>query len=188
MSEDATTSSSANSSTLKVAAPPQPPRLQGVTSDPNIPLIFNWAWDFYNAVVTNNYYVDSANQFDTTDFDSSTLQDPGSATIATAQTTANEAYVLAAKAVSVTQDWLMGEVTITGTNNTGSFTFSEAQDDTDYVVLIAPKGYTGTPSIDAFTVVKKTYSADKFEFNINGAPGSGASVTYDFVLIREITK
>lgn len=186
MSEDSTTV--ASSSTLKVAAPPQPPRLQGVTSDPNIPLIFNWAWDFYNAVVTNNYYLNSANQFDAGDFDSSTLQDPSTATIATAQTTANEAYVLAAKANNVTSGWLMGEITLSGSETVGTFTFTNEQPDTDYIIMIGPKTYTGTPSIDPFRIIKKTYNTDSFEFTVNGAPGSGASVTFDFVLIREVTK
>lgn len=176
-------------------APPPPPRMTG---DPGNDMVAmnTWAWDFYRSVVIQNYYLQEAGQFDPGDFDPSTLPDPATATIATAQSTANEAYALASNAkdladqAQVDADTAMdritatGEVVISDTNSTATITFTTAQPNTSYSVFVQAVDYAGGPSIDAFHVVKKTKTVNSFTFTIFQAPGAGKSVTFEFFVMR----
>jgi hypothetical protein len=177
-----------------VGAPPPPPRLSGDPANDQAAVV-QWAWDFYESVVIQNYYVSQAGQFDPGDFDPSTLPDPATATIASAQQTANEAYALAVvadekadeatEAAARTENWVRGTFSIADANTSGTYTFTTPQADNDYNVFINAKGYTGTPaSVDSTLVIQKVYSTNSFSVTINAAPGVGNSVIFDFILVR----
>lgn len=168
-----------------MATPGPPPRI----SDPaqGFPALVQWIWDFYQKIVIEGLYLkvsDFEDQGTVSEFDLSNLPDPASATIATAQQTANEAYTLGAQAYVLAAAPIVGQVTISDTDTSGDLTFSDTEEDADYTVSVVAVGYTGTPTIDAFQVITVTKATDKLTIETNAAPGAGNSVTFDVIARR----
>jgi len=119
--------------------PPQPPRMTG-DPDKDALSLNQWVWAFYEKVVLSNLYLQQEGQFDS-DFDLSTLPDPATSTIATAQDTANNAYVLAATAqtaADAAQDDADTAVTAAGTAQTAA---EAAQADADTLTALLMSGF-----------------------------------------------
>lgn len=175
---------------MAARVPPPPPRF---TADPqaNFIILANWLQEFFNAAVLEGYFLNVVEESQQNPVNPSDLPDPATTTLATAQKTANDAYVIAQAtqqtanaANNRVKDWLRGEVTISESDTTAEIVWPEEQPDTNYMVLIQTKETVGAPSLDATLVIEKTYATDKCTITVNGAPGSGASVTFDWVMIR----
>lgn len=171
---------------LEVAAvPPPPPRHTGRDRE-DIVASFNWSHDFYEAAVVNGYFLDVVNSFATVTFDPASLIDPASATVATAQETANTAYLLADQAYAEALDArpLAGSASIADPATSFVHTFAEVEPDADYYVAVSPSGFTGAPAAGSRTVVSVVKTTADFTVTIQAAPGVGASVTFDWILGR----
>jgi len=165
-----------------VLTPPPPPRATGDAITDNKALI-QWANDFYAKTVGGGYFLSAANQFDPGTFDPSQLPSPTSATVASAQNTANQAYGLASQALSraAIAAGAIGEITISGLSTTGSVNFSQPQPNTNYIVLVSPVvAKTGTPAVGAFQVPEVAKTTSGFTLTLAAAPGAGNSVTYQY--------
>lgn len=175
--------------TVTVTTPAPPPNLSG-NKDEDFVRITQWIWSFYRAVLANNAALQgSGSQV----IDTSNLPDPATSSVATAQQTANEAYVLASQANETAEDadnrtrmWIKGTVTISDTDIgfTYTFTADETPDDSDYMVIVQAISSTGTFSVNSTIIKSKTYSTSDFVIEFAGAPGAGNSVTFDWIFIR----
>lgn len=166
----------------------QPPRLTGV-AETDVVSLNQWLWDFFNNSVTENAAILGATGFDPSTFDSSKLQDPASATVATAQQTANDAFSLASNAKALAQrvdDWNGGQLTVSETATTATFTFDSAkvQPDTSYLIVALTSSTSGGPPIGSTQIINVAKTVDDFTITINVAPGAGKSVTFDWFLFR----
>lgn len=80
---------------------------------------------------------------------------------------------------------LTGSVTISDTNARGIFSFPASQENnTDYKAVVTLAGKTGSPMVGAFTVINVQKLTSGIIVTINTAPGVGASVTYDIIIMR----
>lgn len=160
-----------------------PPRATG-NAEQDFPSYAQWFWDFYNAVLARNDQIAGTDD----DFDPGDLPDPASSSIAQAQQTANEAYTLAAQAKSIAEanieDWVAGQITVSGAATTGVHTFADAQPDADYKVQVQPVSIGGAPTVNATLVTAVTKTVDDLTITVNAAPGVGNSVTFDFLVYR----
>lgn len=78
-----------------------------------------------------------------------------------------------------------GVVTVSDGNRTGTVTLSPEEWTTDYMVYFTNSADAGagiSPSARNARLV--TAAVDHFEFELDAAPGSGASVTFDWVLVH----
>jgi len=168
------------------AQPPTPPRLTG-DAESNSAAILQWMSQFYNTTVRETGLLDPAYQATPGTFDPASLPDPAKTTIAAAQQTANEAYKLAAQVASAILSFplLPSSITISDTDNAADITFADPLDDENYMPVIQATGYTGSPAADAFLVIATTRTKEGFQFVLNSAPGSGASVTFDYWIVRK---
>jgi len=173
-----------------MVAIPQPPRVTGKVDEDLVSLV-QWLHDFYKATVLEKAFLQSAEQFDPSTFDPSDLPDPASTTVAKAQDTANEAFILASSAKALAQaaqddmdDQIFGEITVSGANPSATHTFAEAQPDTSYSVVLAAKSKTGTPATGAYEIAEQTYTTADFTITVEAAPGVGNSVTFVWHLRR----
>lgn len=164
---------------------PAPPRLIG-DDRADIVAISSWMNEVFKLLALSGLYVQTAGQFDTGDFDPATLPDPASSTIAKAQTTANEAYTLAAGALAAAQSRALwaGQVTISDAATSAGVTFPEAQDDTSFYVAATPVASTGTPAANSDLVASVAKTTAGFTLNVKAAPGAGNSVTFDLQVQR----
>ena len=165
--------------------PPRPPRQTG-NDKIDLANIITWAWDFYKSVVVNNLYLKQTEQLDTSTFDASDLPDPASATVASAQQTANEAYTLAATLSASVKDRIgpNGSITISDTSRAVEVTFPEEEESTDYVIIAGCVEYTGTPPAGATLVIEIDKETTGFTLTVNEAPGSGCSTTFNWQMFR----
>lgn len=180
-----------------------PPRSTG-RPELDFPILIDYVYRAYQVIVQSVNYINAQVQ-DNPNLNVNDLPDPGNTTLAQAQTTANLAYALADQAdvkadaldtrldtaepkITTLENRLNGFITDTFTISeafTGvSVTFGTAQPDDNYRVLIQAKSFTGTPAIGAFIIASKTYNAADFSVTLYQAPGTGASVTYEWQLIR----
>jgi len=180
MAETTTSTSASLPATLE-----PPPRTSG-NSQQDFPLVVDWMWKAYQIINQAVTYISS--QVDGNDEISLTnLPDPATSTIAVAQQTANAAYNYANNLANKIEAGLVkGTVTVSDANTTGAVTFSDAQTDTEYVILIQAKSVSGSPASGAYTISLKTYNTTGFSFSILTAPGVGTSVTFDWQLVRDI--
>jgi hypothetical protein len=171
-----------------MALPPPPPRTTG-DSESWLAAFAQWAWSFYQAIVLENLYVTRAEQASAGDFDPTTLPDPSSASAASAQQTANEAYALADQAdgkadtaqdAAETAAGVKGQVTVSGVTPTASHTFAEEQEDTSYFVLATAVASTGTPASGSAVITEVSKTTTAFTITVETAPGSANTVTFDF--------
>lgn len=79
-----------------------------------------------------------------------------------------------------------GTIQVSETNSSGSVTFSTAQEDENYVIILQAKTVSGTPATGAYTISSKTYTKTGFSFNLIEAPGAGTSITFDWQLVRNV--
>lgn len=179
---------------MPVSAPPPPPRIvASQNTDPNLISIVQWISDFYKSAILEGYFLNTVDQSKEDGGSGTSLPDPASTTLATAQKTANDAYILGQAAQKTadtannrTKDWVRGTVTVSDLATTGTITFASAQTDTSFIVLVQPKSTSGSPPLDATLVIAKTYTTANCVFTLNAAPGTGKSVTFEWILIRGI--
>lgn len=168
---------------------PPPPRISDPESAPTVLLEYLFA--LYKVLAVEGIYVEAAGQVDAGTFDAGDLPDPATSTIAIAQNTANNAYVLAVQAVAKAEAAqaeldaeVSGQLTVTGAVATAKHTFAEAQEDTDYYVACTAAANSGGPAIEAFMVKSIAKTVDDFTITTYTAPGGGKSVTFDFQVMR----
>lgn len=162
-----------------------PPRTTG-NSQQDFPLVVDWMWKAYQIINQSVSYISSQVEGND-DISLTNLPDPLTSTIAVAQQTANAAYTYANNiATKIEAGLVKGTVAISDANTSGSVTFSDAQTDTEYVIMLQAKSVSGSPASGAYTISSKTYSTTGFSFSILVAPGVGTSVTFDWQLVRDI--
>jgi len=173
-----------------VPGPPPPPRRTGDDAV-DVANFSQWANDFYKIVVLGGYYLSTAQQSQAGDVGLGDLPDPASSTVAAAQETANQAYVLAALGFNLANQQsakhvASGTITISDAAATGAGTaFSAAQPDTNYVVLMQPvEAATGSPAAGAYRVQSIAKTTAGFTITLEAAPGAGTSVTYRYLVHR----
>lgn len=172
--------------------PPPPPRIVATAqTDPNLISLSQWFDDFYKAAVIEGFFLNVVEEGTENPTPPGELPDPASTTLATAQKTANDAYLLAQAAQATAtsannrvKDWQRGSVTVSDAATTGTITFAPAQTNTNYMILIQVKSTSGAPPLDATLVIAKTYNQNDCVFTLNAAPGAGKSVTFEWVMIR----
>lgn len=96
----------------------------------------------------------------------------------------NNANAIAAQA-TLWNDLISGTFTISTAAVSQTISFSPAQKDTAYMVMVQAISSTGTPGVGSFVVSAKTYTVNNFTVTIFSAPGTGNSVTFEWQLIRE---
>lgn len=178
-----------------MALPPPPPRQTG---DPNVdlPSMIQWAHAFYQAAVIEEAFLQTAAQLADSTFDPTTLPDPASTTVAQAQQTANEAYILADAADTKAdtaqtgvnllelKDVETGTVTVAASSTTATVTFAAAQADTNFYPILTPSGYTGTPPIGATEIIQISKTTAGFTITVNASTGVGNTVTFNYHVHR----
>ena len=157
-----------------------PPRSTG-DAQQDYPLIIDWMYRVYHVVQQSVSFINSQLSQNTV---LTELPDPDTATIASAQQTANEAYSLAAAQKSRIDGFIGGEFTISDTDVASSISFDEDQEDVDYRIMIGAKSVSGSPAANSFIVKTKTYTVSGFDVTLYAAPGAGTSVTFEWQLIR----
>lgn len=158
-----------------------PPRTTG-KAEQDLPILIDWFWKAYQVIQQSVAFIND--QVTVPDFNAADLPDPENTTLATAQQTANDAYNLASQADRRLDGFFGGTFTLGAAAAGGSVSFTVAQPDNDYRVILQPVSDTGSPPIDAYVVKSKTYTAGGFSFTMGSVPGVGNSVTWEFQLIR----
>lgn len=167
-----------------------PPRTTG-NAQQDFPIIVDWMYRAYQVIQQSVAFI-NAQVTDNPDLDINDLPNPETTTLAQAQSTANEAYALASqadnKADEITESslkvLLSDTFVLNDSFNEATVTFTEAQADTDYQVIVQAKETTGTPPVGAYIVQSKEYNTDDFIVTMNSSPGSGNSITFEWQLIR----
>lgn len=159
----------------------QPPRLAG-SVEQQMAALQRWLWDVFTKLALTDLFVRFSEQFGSVDFDPGSLPDPASATIASAQETANNAYILAASALN--NFGPTGQFTITDPDTTAVVTFDDEEANDDYVVQITPDSFSGTASSNGFIVVSVVKTTAGFTVTIAAAPGTSAAITFNYTVFR----
>lgn len=81
-----------------------------------------------------------------------------------------------------------GQLTISEANTSGTATFTTEEADTNYSVFLTPVAITGAPASGAFTVKTVTKATTGITPTLVAAPGAGTSVTFDYIVVREIVR
>lgn len=160
---------------------PQPPRL-GRDQQSDQRAILDWMWKFFQALSVDNSVLVRATEYaDPGVFDASNLPTPTGTTVAQAQLTANNAYLLAAVLAASIRS---GSVTIADANTTGAVTFVTPMADANYRVVAVRTGASGVIAASSDVVASVTKTATGFTLTVKAAPGAGTSVTFDWVATR----
>lgn len=181
---------------LLVGIVPSPPKTTGDTNR-DLALLQNWIFQLYQVIAVQDTFVTNSSQTDS-NFNPATLPDPTTSNIATAQATANSAYILAdeaetdavaAQATATaandrTKFWAHGSFTITDPATTSVISLSPAQSDTNYDVLVTPSATGGSPPDAAYIVSGIAKTVNDFTVTIKAAPGGGNSVSFNYLLVR----
>lgn len=170
---------------FKLAALETPPRTTG-NAQSDIPILVDWFYKAYLAISRAIQFINgqvTANP----DLTITDLPNPATSTVAQAQTTANEAYILATVVrQNIQKGHVFGTFTITGAADSATVALPEDQPDTDYRIIIQAISTTGTPNTDSYNVKSKSYSVDDFSVTLVAAPGVSNSVTFEWQMIRNI--
>lgn len=169
-----------------------PPRTTGNAQN-DFPIIIDWFWRAYQTIAAAvNYINQQVNE--NPDINVNNLPDPSTSTVAQAQLTANQAYVLAQQAGAKADEIARilsrnkrGTVTVSGTSSNGSVNFgggANNQPDVNYTVFLQPVSREGAPDTGAYTVIGKNYTTTGFSFTLENSPGEANSVTFDWSLVR----
>lgn len=162
-----------------------PPRTSG-NAQADIPILVDWLYKAYLSIKSAIDFINGQVK-DNPNLELTNLPDPANSTIAQAQTTANQAYTLAAKVQDDIQNGhVSGTVTISDTADSATVNLAVNQPDANYRVILQAISFTATPASGAFTVKSKSYSANSFSVTLVAAPGSGNSVTFEWQMIRNI--
>ena len=167
-----------------------PPRTTGNAAQ-DFPLVIDWIWRTYQVIQQAVNFINNQIQKNP-DITVTDLPDPQTSTVAQAQLTANQAYQIATNAKNTADNLseilsrnVFGTVTVTEADTTAVVTFSEAQPDTDYSVILQATTSAGTIATpDPFIIISKTYNQNDFSFTLRDAPGAGNSITFGWTLIR----
>lgn len=166
-----------------------PPRTTG-NAQQDFPLVLDWMFRAYQVIQQSVEYINSQVSGADTSLTLTDLPDPNTATVASAQNTANQAYtaaIVAQEGVSIIGESIMqGEVTISDASTGDTVSFDEDMEDADYVVIFQVKSSSGTPATNSYIIATKTYGISDFSFTLLSAPGAGKSITFDWILIRNI--
>lgn len=185
---DGTEVAPATSTTVKANKPapqgtkvPPPPRLSD-NSKVALSQLGRYVQDLFNEFDSGEI-LQRSNQSQTGTIDPDDLPDPATATVASAQQTANEALVAANEAKATAGAILGGgQVTISGVATSGSGNFP-GNGTTDYFVTATRVSSSGSPPAASGTVVGITKAAGSVTIQVGTAPGGGNSVTFDFIVI-----
>lgn len=79
----------------------------------------------------------------------------------------------------------MGSTSFTINDQTASITLSPAYPDTNYRVLMTVRDFSGTPAANSRVVTRITKATNGFTVLIAAAPGTGATVYWDWLVIHE---
>jgi hypothetical protein len=161
---------------------PAPPRATG-DGNVDLPALSLYVHDLFRIFVLEGLLAGDAPVVSSTE-----LPDPASTTLAQAQQTANQAFVLAEQSVALHEHYIeSGTLTIADPATTAVFTFAEEQPDTNYFVQATGSAFGGTPLADAFIPVGIAKTTTGFTLTIAVAPGAGDSVTFDVTAFRNVT-
>ncbi len=167
---------------------PDPPRFDENLSPKALLAAQNrYMWDLHQSFQSGEVLQKTEqSQVQTTNDD--TLPDPATATVATAQQTANTATQTANQAAAAVAQTIVGvgQITISGANTTGSGGGFDAGG-TDYTVSVTCVATSGAPPTASSIVRAVAKGASSLGITIDTAPGSGKSVTFDFICVRKIS-
>lgn len=160
---------------------PQPPRLgRDQASDQRA--IIDWMWKFFQSLsVDNEVLVRGTEYADPGVFSASALPEPTGTTIAQAQLTANNAYILAAV---LSAGMRSGSATLADASTSVAVTFGTAMADTNYRVVAVRTAVSGAPAASSDAVASIAKTASGFTLTAKAAPGAGTSVTFDWIALR----
>ena len=79
---------------------------------------------------------------------------------------------------------VVGSVTVSNTNTTGTVTFKYAEPDANYKVICTPSSVSGTPAASSTIITRITKTTTNFVVTVAAAPGAGNSVTFDYIIGR----
>lgn len=163
-----------------------PPRTSGNAQN-DIPLLVDWMYKLYLTMKSAIDFINGQVK-ENPNLELTELPDPATSTIAQAQQTANDAYILSAKIQDDIQNGhVFGSFTVSDLANSATVNLAAApQPDTAYRVIVQATGSSGAADNGAFTVKSKSYSENSFSVTLVAAPGSGASVTFEWQMIRNI--
>lgn len=160
--------------------PTQPPRMSG-NADEDVRSLSSWIQTFYESGVIQNYFENTISK--SSSFTPESLPDPANTNAATAQETANEAYILANAAEAKTRGWVTGHFQITETDDTYVFSFSDEQEDAQYRILLTRVGESSVAA-GADHVVSVAKTENDFTVTFDSAPGAGETADWDFLVCR----
>lgn len=158
-----------------------PPRTTGNVQQ-DLPILIDWFWKAYQVISQAVQFINS--QIVTSELDITALPDPATATLYSAQQTANLAYALADQTADRIEGYISGEILVDEANTGASVVFTEEQEDDDYRIILQAKSTTGVPDPDSYLIASKTYSTTGFSFTLVAAPGVGTGITFEWQLIR----
>lgn len=151
--------------------------------------ISNWIADFVRICVVETGLLDPQYQKTVGEISFAKLPDPKATTIARAQATANKAWEAGETFKADLENTLKlfafgGSFTIGPLTNQGNPIFEFDLKTTNYHAVVTPTGATGgAPSNDAFRVIQITKGSGGMAVFVAGAPGGGATVSYDYIVI-----
>jgi hypothetical protein len=153
-----------------------PPRVSGNAANDQRSLI-EWLHGFFRAGVLESGLLDAEYQASGADeIDYNDLPDPAATTIARAQGVANAAY----------RKTSGGQFTVSGAVASISLAFAEPlAEGTTFKAVATASAFTGAPPAGAFTVAAMNKTVTGVAFTLVTAPGVGASVTFDYILILD---
>jgi hypothetical protein len=79
---------------------------------------------------------------------------------------------------------LRGQVEISGANTSVTVTFDSAEPNATYYVTATPSSYVGTPATGSNRIIQITKTTAGFTLFIETAPVGGATVRFDWILVR----
>lgn len=175
---------------MNAASPiPPPPRFTG-NVETDVQAISIYLNLLYQYGILQGGLLTAETQSQSGTFDPTNLPTPGSSTVAAAQTVANEAYTLAESTDTAVQALSAavvqaGQFTISGAATSPSaVALATAQADTNYEVVFSASASTGSPASGSMTSGGTTKTTASFTPSVTAAPGGGASVTFDYIVMR----
>lgn len=171
---------------------PNPPRQTGQTEQ-DMRSIIEFLTQFFRTTVLETGLLDPNYQASGADFeDLSQLPIPEATTIARAQKTANLIVKLYWPEIQKAERQARqrvpygGTLTISGADDTATTAFDAELPDANYRIALTCTGYTGNPATNSFIVIQVQKTAGGFAFETLAAPGAGATVVWDWLIVRPV--
>jgi len=162
------------------SVPTPPPRVTGEPKD-DIAAMMSWMQQFYESGLIQGYFETTVAKSST--FSPESLPDPANTNAATAQDTANNAYITANAAEAKTRGWVVGTFQVTEADTTAVHTFDDEQDDAEYRVLLT-RVAESSGTAGAVSVVSVAKTTADFTVTFDSAPGAGETADWDFLVCR----